>query len=77
MRGVGLGPSPSELLKSMISSRFDGIQVTTLDETISERNMRQMKEEIEKLQQQLRSQNETIVELKNKMQDLEPNDQFR
>ncbi|OAY76594.1 hypothetical protein ACMD2_25232, partial [Ananas comosus] len=77
MRGVGLGPSPSELLKPMIASRFDGIQITTLDETISERNMRQMKEEIEKLQQQLRNQNETIVELKNKMQDLEPNGQFR
>ncbi|XP_020080552.1 uncharacterized protein LOC109704196 isoform X2 [Ananas comosus] len=34
MRGVGLAPSPSELLKPMISSRFDGIQITTLDETI-------------------------------------------
>nr|CAD1830144.1 unnamed protein product [Ananas comosus var. bracteatus] len=67
MHSVGLGPSPTELLKPIISSRFDGIQITTLDEIISERNMRQMKEEIEKLQQQLRSQNETIVELKNKM----------
>lgn len=75
MRGVGLGPSPTELLKPIISRRFDGIQITTLDETLSERNMRQMKEEIEKLQQKLQSQNETIMELKNKMQDLEPNDQ--
>lgn len=50
MRGVGLGLSPSKLLKRMISSHFDDIQITILDETVSERNMRQMKEKIEKLQ---------------------------
>lgn len=64
VRGVGLGPSASEIFKA----RFEGLRMTTFDETTVEKEMRQMKEHAERLEKQLHEQNNAIMELKNMVQ---------
>ncbi|OAY62811.1 hypothetical protein ACMD2_09523 [Ananas comosus] len=60
VRGIGLGPSTSEIFKA----RFEGLKMTTFDEITVEREMRQMKEHMERLENQIQEQNNTIIELK-------------
>ncbi|XP_020109942.1 uncharacterized protein LOC109725244 [Ananas comosus] len=64
VRGLGLGPSANEIFKA----RFEGLKMTTFDEITVEKEMRQMKEHMERLEKQIQEQNNTIIELKHMVQ---------
>lgn len=64
VRGIGLGPSTSEIFKA----RFESLKMTTFDEITVERELRQMKEHVERLENQIQEQSNTIIELKHMVQ---------
>lgn len=63
IRGIGLGPSPREIFKPSCSCSCEG--------TVVEESIRQIKEHVGRLEQQVQNQSQSTAELKCRVQCLE------